>query len=103
MGKNNATITTNNINVTNLDKCDYVNIDSLRGYTGNYILTDTNGIDINLNEPVEFEDYMPSVAKIEDMCNDYPGLKRAYENFKSVYKMVQQDWQARQDNEDLHY
>ena len=23
-------------------------------------------------EPVEFEDQMPTVAKVEDMCNDYP-------------------------------
>lgn len=55
---------------------------------------------ITINEPVEFEDNMPSVAKIEDMCNDYPGLRKAYENFKAVYKMVHQDWQGRQDAED---
>lgn len=57
-----------------------------------------DGISITLNEPVEFEDHMPSVAKVEDMCNEYPGLKKAYENFKSVYKMVHQDWQGRQDD-----
>lgn len=62
-----------------------------------------DGIDITLNEPVVFEDHMPSVAKVEDMCKEYPGLKKAYENFKTVYKMVHQDWQARQNNEDLHY
>lgn len=55
---------------------------------------------ITINTPVEFEDTMPDVAKIEDMCNDYPGLRKAYENFKAVYKMVHQDWQGRQDAED---
>jgi len=48
-------------------------------------------------QPVEFEDTMPTVAKVEDMCNDYPALKKAYENFKTIYKMVHQDWQGRQD------
>lgn len=55
---------------------------------------------ISINIPVEFEDTMPDVAKVEDMCNDYPGLRKAYENFKAVYKMVHQDWQGRQDAED---
>lgn len=49
---------------------------------------------------VEFEDKMPDVAKVEDMCNDYPALRKAYENFKTIYKMVHQDWQGRQDSED---
>ena len=50
--------------------------------------------------PVEFEDNMPDVAKVEDMCNDYPALRKAYENFKTIYKMVHQDWQGKQDAED---
>jgi hypothetical protein len=50
-------------------------------------------------QPVEFEDTMPTVAKVEDMCNDYPALKKAYENFKTIYKMVHQDWQGKQDAE----
>ena len=57
-------------------------------------------ISITLNEPVEFEDHMPDVAKVEDMCNDYPALAKAYENFKSIYAMVHQDWKGRQDAED---
>ena len=56
-------------------------------------------LDINILEPVEFEDRMPDVAKVEDMCNDYPALRKAYENFKTIYKMVHQDWQGRQDAE----
>jgi len=56
-------------------------------------------LSITLNQPVEFEDHMPDVAKIEDMCNDYPSLAKAYENFKSIYAMVHQDWKGRQDSE----
>lgn len=54
---------------------------------------------IDINDLVEFEDSMPSVAKIEDMCNDYPALEKAYENFKTIYKMVHQDWKGRQDDQ----
>jgi hypothetical protein len=49
-----------------------------------------------LNTPVEFEDTMPEIAKIEDMCNDYPALSNSYEKFKSIYAMVHQDWVGRQ-------
>jgi hypothetical protein len=75
-------------------------------YTDSYdwitITGDGGSIDLNnitIVEPVEFEDQMPSVAKIEDMCRDYPGLEKAYENFKTIYKMVHQDWQGKQDAE----
>lgn len=60
-------------------------------------LVDVGGITII--QPVEFEDEMPSVAKVEDMCRDYPALEKAYENFKTVYKLVRQDWQGKQDEE----
>ena len=70
--------------------------------------TITSGIDdliamddltITLTEPVEFEDHMPDVAKVEDMCNDYPALAQAYEKFKTMYALVHQDWKGRQDAE----
>ena len=69
---------------------------------------DTSGFDdliamddlnITLNEPVEFEDHMPSVAKVEDMCNDYPALAQAYEKFKTMYALVHQDWKGRQEDD----
>lgn len=55
---------------------------------------------ITLNEPLEFEDHMPSVAKVEDMCNDYPALKQAYEKFKTIYAMVHQDWKGKQEDDE---
>ena len=62
-------------------------------------LLSMDDISITLNEPVEFEDHMPDVAKVEDMCNDYPALAQAYDKFKTIYAMVHQDWQGRQDAE----
>jgi hypothetical protein len=58
---------------------------------------------ITLNEPVEFEDHMPSVSKVEDMCNDYPALAQAYEKFKTIYAMVHQDWKGRNDDDEIPF
>ena len=58
-----------------------------------------DSITLTLNDPVEFEDHMPDVAKVEDMCNDYPALAQAYEKFKTMYALVHQDWKGRQDAE----
>jgi hypothetical protein len=60
----------------------------------------TLNIDTNTFDPKEFEDVMPSVAKVEDMCMDYPALKMAYDNFKTIYSMVHQDWVGRQEDND---
>ena len=75
-------------------------------FSGNHdwisITGDGGSIDLNniISEPVEFEDQMPSVAKVEDMCREYPALEKAYETFKTVYKLVHQDWQGKQDDQD---
>ena len=65
---------------------------------GNLTITldDTHWADNITWEQVEFEDSMPSVAKVEDMCNDYPALEKAYENFKTIYSLVHQDWKGKQ-------
>ena len=57
-------------------------------------------ITLTINDPVEFLDHMPSVAKIEDMCMDYPALKMAYDKFKTMYQLVEQDWIGRQEDDD---
>lgn len=67
------------------------------------IISFDNDVDLDLvlkQHPVEFEDHMPDVAKVEDMCNDYPALAQAYENFKTIYAMVHQDWKGRQEKDD---
>lgn len=71
----------------------WISIDSLTVDT-----IDLNSI--NINDPVEFEDRMPDVSKVEDMCNEYPALAKAYENFKTIYTMVHQDWVGKQKQDD---
>ena len=40
-------------------------------------------------------DNMIDIAEVEDMCEKYPALKTAYEKFKTVYKMVEQDYKGK--------
>jgi hypothetical protein len=108
-----------NITIT-LDDDVTINLDSISSNTGTYSISTVDTIDIsnittdtistitledthwadNITwEQVEFEDKMPSVAKVEDMCKDYPSLDKAYENFKTIYKMVHQDWKGRQEKD----
>ena len=49
-------------------------------------------ITITTHEPVDFVDQLPSFKQIQDMCAEYPGLDKAFDNFKITYKMVHQDW-----------
>jgi len=77
-----------------------IDISSITSSTVSTItLDDTHWSDGITWEQIEFEDSMPSVAKVEDMCNDYPALAKAYENFKTIYSLVHQDWKGKQDDE----
>jgi hypothetical protein len=59
-----------------------------------------DGLAVTVDWRVEFKDVLPTVNKVEDMCNDYPALAKAYENFRTIYKMVEQDWIGRQKKDD---
>ena len=39
---------------------------------------------------------MIDLDEVEEMCNEYPGLKNVYEKFKHVYDLVKQDWIGKQ-------
>jgi len=49
---------------------------------------------------VMFEDDMPDPQTLKQMCEEYPALEKVYENFKTVYKLVEQDWKGKQDDDD---
>jgi hypothetical protein len=75
-----------------------IDVSSITTSTDDLISMD--GITLTLNDPVEFEDQMPSVSKVEDMCKDYPALAQAYEKFKTIYAMVHQDWKGKQEDDE---
>ena len=48
--------------------------------------------------PVPFKAAFPAFDQVQKMCDEYPGLARAYENFKIAYALVEQDWKGKQDD-----
>ena len=52
----------------------------------NSISIDTSSFKINI--PEEWVNCLPDFDRIEKMCEEYPGLKIAYEKFKTTYKLV---------------
>ena len=71
--------------------------------TGTITLDDPHWADNITWEQTEFEDTMPSLAKVENMCKEYPALDKAYENFRTVYAMVHQDWIGKNKDEELPF
>lgn len=57
-------------------------------------------IDTLTLDNVLWENYMPDPAKLKRMCEQYPALAKAYENFKTVYSMVEQDWEGNYEDDD---
>lgn len=51
---------------------------------------DTSSFVFNL--PKEWVDRFPEWARVQDMCEKYPGLKIAFDNFKVFYEMVKDDY-----------
>ena len=43
----------------------------------------------------EFVSHLPTLDKIKKMCEQYPGLKKAYEHFVCAYKLTQQDYDGK--------
>jgi len=76
--------------------CDTVDINTL---------TSNDNIDLDwissiTLDRVMFEDYMPEPGTLKRMTEQYPALKKAYENFKTIYKMVEQDWKGNHADDD---
>lgn len=70
--------------------------------TGDYEF-DFTSIDLG---PLTFEktvwqDSLPEIDEVEKMCEHYPGLKKAYENFKTAYKLIEQDYRGKLDSGEI--
>ena len=47
--------------------------------------------------PEEFVDAFPDYDKVQQMCEEYPGLKLAYEKFVTTYKLVRDHYDTPED------
>lgn len=53
--------------------------------------------DFQINLPEEWVNCFPDFDRIEKMCKEYPGLKIAYDQFKTVYALVRDDYDTPKD------
>ena len=95
------------ITITTEDTHDYgfsnddlitVSLDSDTTFSINDVTTVTGDYnphyDINISSlpKEEFVDELPNIKKINEMCKNYPALDKVYEQFKTIYHMVHQDY-----------
>jgi len=45
----------------------------------------------------EFVDCLPDINRVKNMCEEYPGLKIAYEKFVTTYKLVKDHYDTPED------
>ena len=74
-----------------------IDIDSIISSNDN-ITFDWDNINIT---PTLWQDTLPDVDTVNKMCKEYPALAKAYENFQTVYKLVEQDYKGKQEDNDL--
>lgn len=89
-----TTISTSDLTITDSDYTftldDTINIDSI-----------ISGTTVNTGFGTEWIDHLPAMSVVQDMCKHYPALEKALENFKTVYKMVEQDYKGNHQDNDL--
>jgi hypothetical protein len=60
--------------------------------SGTVSLNDVNTSTFTWKAPEEFVDAFPDYDRVQKMCNQYPGLKIAYEKFVTTYNIVKDDY-----------
>ena len=51
--------------------------------------------DSNWGYNQNFIDKMPDIHRVDSMCKEYPALAKVFENFKTIYKMCEQDYKGK--------
>jgi len=72
-----------------------VNISEIGYALDNQITFDFDNINI---VPALWKEALPDVDTVNAMCEQYPALAKAYENFKTVYKLVEQDYKGKKED-----
>lgn len=88
-------ITGDNMGTVSIDTSNdvYITLDSTGAAQSVYTITgnDTITFDSWLTNK-EWENSFPDWGRVNDMCEKYPGLKAAFDNFKVFYEMVKDDY-----------
>lgn len=70
---------------------------STGSYSGGTITLDN--IQSSFEFPEEWRNSFPDWSRVQDMCEKYPGLKIAFDNFKTFYQLVKDDYDNPKDKE----
>jgi len=72
---------------------------TISGSNTSYVntISSINISDFTVTMPVEWVNCFPDFGRIEKMCKEYPGLKIAYNQFKTVYALVRDDYDTPKD------
>ena len=96
----------------NLDDDITINLNSISSNTGTYSTSSTldlsdittystDSITLGNTGDITFDSVYTGIDKyidpdeVEEMCREYPALSKVWRNFKSVYDMVQQDYEGK--------
>lgn len=86
--------------ITSSNSLDTITIDlssiSSINYTDTIVLNSVSSA-YTWTMPEEFVDSFPNYDRIQHMCEQYPGLKIAYEKFVTTYKLVKDDYDTPKD------
>jgi len=61
-------------------------------------LNDINTSEFTWKMPEEWVDSFPDYSKVQEMCNKYPAFKIAFEKFKQMYDLIEDDYEAKKGN-----
>lgn len=85
---NTSTIDISNITTVTDDSITFSNTFDTSTYDGTFTTDST--YDWSINNYIDPEE-------VECMCKEYPALAKVWQNFKSVYDMVQQDYKGKKE------
>jgi hypothetical protein len=77
-----------------IDTNDTITIDTST-FISDYTLTDSmDGMTVSVNNLSWDFGNKIDPDRVEKMCEHYPALRKAWENFQAIYKMVDQDYKG---------
>jgi len=67
------------------------------GYISSVSISGGSGTGYTWGTTEEFVNCLPDFNRVKAMCEQYPGLKIAYEKFVTTYKLVKDDYDSPKD------
>ena len=97
------TISIGDSTYTNTSTIDISNITTVTDSDYTFNIDDISSGDVTFTTDIKNSTYDWSIndyidpEEVERMCKEYPALAKVWQNFKSVYDMVQQDYKGKKE------